>query len=96
MHPGVDVVGAAAHLVEAGRIEGALMQRLADDGVETDLVVLLPVVEPVLGPSVLLDHHPRRLSANAPALAPRTCWWFDEVVVDRDQRHVPGLAGRFW
>ena len=95
VHPGVDVVGAAAHLVEAGRIEGALMQRLAHDGVEPDLVVLLPVVEPVLRPSAVIDHHPGGPIGEALRHPPlEHVGWFDQMVVDRDQRHVSRLTWR--
>ena len=85
----MDVVRAAAHLVEPRGLERALLQRLADHRVEPDLVVLLAVVQPVLGAAVVLGHHARRavgeLGLDAAFEHRRG---LHEVVVDRDQRDV--------
>ena len=91
----VDVIGTAPHLVEARGIERPLVQRLAHDRVEAHLEVLLAVVEPVLGGAVVLAHHAGRGVGELrrhPAL--EHVRWFDQVVVDRDERDVARPAGR--
>ena len=91
----VDVPCAAAHLVEAGGIEGPLVERLPDDGVEADLVMLLAVPEPVLGTAVVLGHDARgqaRITRGHTSL--EHVRRLDQMIVDRDQRRMALLARR--
>ena len=92
---GVDVVGPPSHLVEPGRVERPLVQRLAHHRVESDLEVLLAVVEPVLGGAVVLGHHTRRGVGELrryPTL--EHVRRLHEMVVDRDQGDVTRLVRR--
>ena len=95
VHARVDVVRAAPHLVEPGGIERALVQRLAHHRVEPDLVVLLPVVEPVLARAVVLGHHAwRGVGELRRHAALEHVRWLHQVVVDRDEGDVARLARR--
>jgi hypothetical protein len=94
--PGVDVVGTTAHFVKTSGVESALMQWLAHHGIEPDLKVLLPVVEPVLRLATIIDHHPGCPIGEAlrhPSL--EHMGWFNEVIVDRDQRDASRLPWGF-
>ena len=94
-HAGVDVVRAGAHLVEADRLEAALLHRATDDRVETHLVVALAVVEPVLHPRLVgFDARCRVDEAlrDAPFEHVRR---LHEVVVDRDEGEVAVSPLRF-
>ena len=52
----VDVPGALAHLIEAGRLEAVLIDRSSDDRVEADVGHLLAVEKPRLAAIRAFDH----------------------------------------
>ena len=91
---GRDVPGAAAHLVEAGRVEAVLVDRAADHGVEPDVGQQLAVVEPHL-PTVVDLHDPwRALRERGGHPALEGVRRLHHVVVTRDHRERAVGAGR--
>ncbi len=88
---GVDVPRAAAHLVEADRLERVLVDRATDDRVEPDVRQLLAVVHPDLAAVVLLDDARRAVGELGRHPTFEGVGRLDDVVVGRDH---DVLAGR--
>ena len=80
----VDVPRAAAHLVEAGRLEAVLGHRSADDRVEADVRQRLAVVHPGLAAVVGVDDPRRAVGELARDPTLEGVRRLDDVVVDGD------------
>ena len=90
---GVDVEAAGPHFVEAGRLHAPLRPRSADDRVEPDVGIQVPLEDPALGPVFLLDDAGRRRGEGGGQPVLEEIRGLDQVVVDRDHGHQdrPGL-----
>ena len=86
---GADVPRAAAHLVEAGRLEAVLGDGPAHDRVEPDVGHLLALEHPRLAAVGALDDARRAFGERGGETAGEGVGRLDDVVVDRDDREVP-------
>ena len=87
-HSGVDVPGAAAHLLEPHRLVGALFDRPSRHRGQSDLRVELAVVEPGLPAPDIVDHPRGDFLEFARQPAFEHMWWLHEMVVGRDEHQV--------
>jgi len=86
LDPRVDVPSAAPHFVDLGRLESVTRTPVFRRRVEAHVGQRLPVVDPGLTPVVGVDTRGTR-SANFCGTPPfEGVGWFDDVVVDRDDR----------
>ena len=86
------VVATAPHLVEAGRLHAPLGLRAPGDRVEPDLRVEAVFVHPRLAAVVERDDVRRALGERGGNAALEEVRGLDQVVVDGDDRVVPGAG----